>query len=238
MDTASSQPNADGAAAPVCIAIDGPSASGKSTVARRVAGELGFFYVDSGALYRGITWMALEMGVDCGSPDAVVMMLSCIRCEHRIAGRSIGFALDGREPGAAIRSEAVAAGVSEIAAIPAVRAFVVDRLRECARYGSLVMEGRDIGTVVFPETPFKFYLDADPEERARRRLHDRASGEGHGDAAAVRDSLARRDRRDSTRASAPLQIALNARVIDSTRLSIDEVVRVVTEAVRSGGGAR
>lgn len=226
------------AASPVCIAIDGPSASGKSTVARRVAETLGFNYVDSGAVYRGLTWMTIVQGVNPREAQAVVAMLGRIRYEHRPDGRSIGYALDGQVPGPALRSAEVAERVSEIAAIPEVRAFVVARLRECARFGSLVMEGRDIGTVVFPESPWKFYLDADPEERARRRLNDAASSEGRGDAAAVRDSLARRDQRDRTRASAPLQIALNARVIDSTRLDADEVAGIVVAAVRAGGDAR
>ena len=238
MSPASSSPPPPEAPAPVCIAIDGPSASGKSTVARRVAEELGFFYVDSGAVYRGLTWLALEQGVDVRDPAAVAAMLDWTAFEHRVHGRSIDYALDGFEPGPELRSERVAARVSEMAALPRVRAFVVARLRECARHGSLVMEGRDIGSVVFPESPFKFYLDADPAERARRRLLDPSSTEGHGDAEAVRDALARRDRRDRTRASAPLQIPLNARVIDSTGLTVDEVVRIVVEAVRAGGGAR
>ena len=214
------------------VAIDGPSASGKSTVSRRVAAELDFIYVDSGALYRGLTWQAVRAGVDTADAAAVLALLARVEWKFYVENRVLLFALD-----AELRAEPVRERVSDVAAIPAVRAFIVARLQETARFGPVVMEGRDIGTVVFPETAFKFYLDADPEERARRRLKDIVDLEGRGDVSAVRDSLARRDTKDRTRMTAPLQVAPNAVVIDSTRMSVDEVVAFIVGRVRAGAGA-
>ena len=219
----------------LCIAIDGPSASGKSTVSRRVARALGFVYVDSGALYRGLTWAALKAGVDTTDAAAMIALLARNRWRFHVVDQALQFDIDGVNPGIELRSEPVREHVSDIAAIPEVRAFVVGRLREAADFGPLVMEGRDIGTVVFPESPCKFYLDADPEVRARRRLHDIVSLEGRGDVGMVRTSLARRDAKDRTRATAPLQIARDATVIDSTAMSVDEVVRFIVDRVRAAG---
>lgn len=219
------------------IAIDGPSASGKSTVSRRVAQVLGFVYVDSGMFYRSLTWKAVREGVPPGDAEAVVAWMLRCRWEMSVVDGAVRLALDGVDPGVEIRSEPVRERVSEVAAISDVRTFIVARLRETARFGSLVMEGRDIGTVVFPESPWKFYLDADPDERARRRARELEQMEGHADTSAVRDSLARRDQRDRTRKDAPLQIALNAGVIDSTAMSVDEVVALIVARVRAGKGA-
>lgn len=216
------------------IAIDGPSASGKSTVSRRVAKELGFVYVDSGMFYRTLTWKAVREGIPPGDAAAVADLMRRCRWETSVADGAVRLALDGVDPGIEIRSEPVRERVSEVAAISEVRAFIVARLRETAALGSLVMEGRDIGTVVFPESPWKFYLDADPDERARRRAKELQQMEGHADTAAVRDSLARRDQRDRTRKDAPLQIALNAEVIDSTGMSVEDVAALIASRVRAG----
>jgi CMP/dCMP kinase len=222
----------------IAVAIDGPSAAGKSTVSRRVAEALGFTYVDSGALYRGMTWKALREGVDVRVPEAVVELMNRMKLEFFAANRVVGFTIDGEDPSAQLRSEPVRENVSDVAAIPEVRHFMVERLRTMAQFGPIVMEGRDIGTVVFPTSPFKFYLDADPEERARRRFHELAQKEGIEDMGQVLDSLARRDHKDSTRKTAPLQIALGARVINTTQMSIDEVVaRIVSEVRGSGAGS-
>jgi cytidylate kinase len=148
---------------------------------------------------------------------------------------AVVYSIDGLEPGDALRSEPVRESVSDVAAIPDVRAFIVERLRETARYGDLVMEGRDIGTVVFPDTPYKFYLDADPEERARRRLKEIVSLEGLGDVETVRQSLQRRDSKDRTRATAPLQVAPEARILDSTALTVAEVVAIIVAALPRRG---
>jgi cytidylate kinase len=148
------------------------------------------------------------------------------------------FTIDGERPGDQLRSEPVRERVADIAAIPEVRAHLVRLLRDTARFGNIVMEGRDIGTVVFPDSPYKFYLDANPEERARRRFEEIARKEQISDVGQVLNSLARRDHKDSTRKTAPLQIALGAHVIDSTALSVEDVVsRVVTHIRAAGVGA-
>lgn len=219
---------------PVLVAIDGPSASGKSTVARKVAAELGFAYVDSGALYRGITWKAWQDGIDVRDASAMLALLERISLEFFEEAHAVRFRIDGTDPGQAIRSEAVVERVSDVAAIPGVRAFVVKQLQGMAAYGRVVMEGRDIGTVVFTDTPFKFYLDADPAERARRRHQEmKAADTGESDVGEVLDSLKRRDQKDTTRKTAPLQIAEGAEVINTTSLSIDDVVGRIVAMIRA-----
>lgn len=219
----------------VIVAIDGPSASGKSTVSKRVAQELEFTYVDSGSLYRGMTWKALRSGVDVRQPLAVVELMNRMKLEFFVEHRVVYFTVDGEDPGQQLRSEPVRESVSDVAAIPEVRTFMVNHLRSMAQFGEIVMEGRDIGTVVFPTTPFKFYLDASPEVRAQRRFNELAPVEGTKDVGVVMNSLARRDQKDSTRPTAPLQIALGARVIDSTAMTIDEVVASIVADVRAAG---
>ncbi|HMP76530.1 MAG TPA: (d)CMP kinase [Kiritimatiellia bacterium] len=217
----------------IAVAIDGPSASGKSTVARQAARALGFNYVDSGSLYRGLTWKCLREGVDTEDPAAVTELVERTQLDFFVEEGVVRFTLDGEDPGAQIRSMPVQERVSDVAAVPEVRTRVVQHLRETARFGSLVMEGRDIGTVVFPDTPHKFYLDADPEERARRRHQEFVQSANDTTVDNVLASLQRRDRKDSTRKTAPLQIALGARVIDSTAMQADEVVGLVVERVRN-----
>jgi cytidylate kinase len=206
------------------IAVDGPAASGKSTVARRLAAQLGYRYVDSGALYRGIAWKVLEQGRDTSSPADVLSVLRTMAVEFFVADEAVRYRIDGYEPRTEIRSEQVSGAVSAVAAMPEVRETVTQWLRDMIRFGNLVMEGRDIGTVVFPAADAKFYLDASPEERARRRhaeLHP--SGETPG-VDRVMSSLQTRDRKDSGRKTAPLRIAEDARVVDTTGLTIDQVV--------------
>jgi len=219
----------------IVVAIDGPSASGKSTVSKRAAIELGFTYVDSGSLYRGMTWKCVREGVDVRKPELVIELMNRMKLEFFVENKVVLFTIDGEDPGLQLRSEPVRESVSDIAAIPEVRTYMVEHLREMVRFGNIVMEGRDIGTVVFPTTPFKFYLDADPDERARRRFEELVRMESVTDVNEVRDSLTRRDRKDSTRKTAPLQIALGARVVNTTTMSIDEVVVQVVAEVRSAG---
>lgn len=213
----------------VVIAVDGPSASGKSTVSRKAAQELGYIYVDSGSFYRGLTWKAIREGVNVKDPEAVIKLLARINMEIFVEDLAVQFRIDGEEPGQQIRSMAVHDSVADIAVIPEVRSFIVDRLRETASLGNIVMEGRDIGSVVFPDSPFKFYIDADPAERARRR-HKELNPEETKGVDHVLSSLTRRDKIDTTRKTAPLQIALGARVINTTRMSIDEVVVEIVKA--------
>ena len=215
----------------IIVAIDGPAASGKSTVSRLVAERLGMVYVDSGAMYRGMTWKAIREGVDVRDSEAVVELMAETVWELALDDRVLVFTIDGEDPTDHLRSEPVRERVSYVAAIPAVRQFLVARLRETAEFGDVVMEGRDIGSVVFPEAVFKFYLDADPAERARRRHREQCEKEEGGNVDDVLHSLQRRDQIDSTRSVAPLQIPLGAQVINTTSMSIDEVVEHIVQEV-------
>ena len=221
--------------APLIIAVDGPSASGKSTVARRVAQTLGFLYVDSGSYYRGMTWHALRRGVDTRDAEAVRALLLLSKWAFRVEGGAIRYTIDGDDPGEEIRGPAVRENVSYIARIPEVRQVITHHLQSLASFGSLAMEGRDIGSAVVPDTAHKFYLDASPEERARRRDVEIAKREGQSDVKQVLASLTQRDQIDSTRATAPLQIPLGALVIDSTGLTSEEVVDKIIRKIRATG---
>ncbi|MDF3128361.1 (d)CMP kinase [Kiritimatiellaeota bacterium B1221] len=215
------------------IAIDGPSASGKSTVAKSVAKKMGSLYVDSGAMYRGMTWKVLQAGANPEDETAVKEILNQAQWDFHVNHSAIGFSIDGEDPGEAIRGEAVRENVSYVARIPEVRRFIVDQIRSMRAMGPLVVEGRDIGSVIFPESPNKFYLDADPVERARRRNAELEITEGNTSVEAVQESLAKRDHLDSTRKTAPLQVAEGAQVVDTTHLTLDEVVEQIVEQIQS-----
>lgn len=211
------------------IAIDGPSASGKSTVARGVAAGLGRLYVDSGALYRAVAWKVLQKNLDPADEAAVEGVAESIAMQFFVASGAVAFEIDGERPGDALRLEAVNRSVSPVAANPFVREKVTGWLRSMRSLGKLVMEGRDIGSVVFPASRYKFYLDASPEERARRRHAEMTENLSVDDITA---SLKRRDQIDSRRMTAPLTIAKDATVIDSTGLNIDEVVQKVLALIQ------
>lgn len=219
------------------VAVDGPSASGKSTVSRRTAQAVGFIYVDSGALYRGITWKCVKEGIDVKDSQAVTNLLIRMNMELVLKDGAVGYRIDGEDPGQEIRAEPVRERVADIAAQQSVRVYIVEKLRMMTKFGSLVMEGRDIGTVVFPDTPFKYYLDADPEERARRRAAEIKVQEGTEDVGAVLSSLRRRDQKDSSRATAPLQIALGAKIINSTGMTVEQVVDTIVADLKAAGAA-
>src|SRR6266849_3739596 len=193
---------------PIVIAIDGTSASGKSTNAKLVAKALNFVHVDTGAMYRTLAWYCLKRGVDV--QDARVVASACRRWKTSLecVDGHVRLVVDGYYPETEIRTAEVSAAVPHVAAVPKVRAWMKKTQRECIRFGSLVMEGRDIGTNVFPETDFKYYLDAQLEERARRRAAD-----------GIEENLAARDLRDSQRAAAPLMIALGAKVINNSQMT-------------------
>ena len=195
------------------IAIDGPAASGKSSVGRGVASSLGFLFVSSGHFYRAFAWGAVRDGI---SPESASDWLS--RRDLRVveSGGRVSLLLDGTDVTPHLSQPDVAAMVSRLAAVPAVRDSVNARLRSLAGLHDLVMEGRDIGSVVFPDTPWKFYLDASPAERARRRALEGSV-----------DQVSERDRLDSTRATAPLKIPDGAVVIDTTHLDLDGVISAV-----------
>ena len=202
---------------PLIIAIDGPAASGKSSVARALARRLGFAYVNSGALYRAATWYILEQGIDPHAAAAVTTALVGARIECGLHEGESFILLGGADPEPFLRETRINAHVSAISTIPAVRAQLTDLLRAFGAAGNVVMEGRDIGTAVFPHTRYKFYIDASMEVRAQRRQAQEGGGPGH-------DEIAARDYTDSTRRINPLTIAEDAHVIDSSRLTIDGVV--------------
>lgn len=212
------------------IAIDGPSASGKSTVARGVAKELGYYYVDSGALYRGVTWLALQNKVDTRDEAALLRLIRELDIEFYAEGESVKFRLNGRDPGNELRGDSVNEHVSDVAAQPGIRRQMVEWLREMSESRDIVMEGRDIGTVVFPAARHKFYIDASPEERARRRKAELPEEPGHS-LERVHESLKRRDRKDSSRAVDPLRVASDAVVVDTTGQGIEQVVATVLDSV-------
>ena len=216
------------------IAIDGPSASGKSTVSRRVAQRLEFTHVDSGSLYRGVTWEFLRRRVAPEDSRAVAAaVLAEIDIEFFVENSTVKFSIGGVNPGEGIRSQAVSENVSPVAALPAVRQWVVRQLRKLVSFGDLVMEGRDIGTAVFPDAQFKFYLDAAPDERARRRYLELANAGVKTEYEDILRSIRRRDGIDSTRALDPLKIAPGAVVIQSTQMSVEEVVDSIVKTVRT-----
>jgi len=206
------------------IAIDGPAATGKSCVARALASRFGLIYVNTGAMYRAVTWLAVSRGVSTADASAVVELLAQTKTEWGIADNESTIFIDGMDPTSHLVSEAVNLNVSKVATIPEVRRTLVEHQRAYANGNSLVMEGRDIGSVVFPETPYKFYIDASPEVRALRRANQ-----------GLEDSVIARDQVDSTRKTSPLVIAFNAEVIDSSSLTIDGVVGEIVERLKIKG---
>jgi len=214
------------------IAIDGPSASGKSSVSKGVAKALNFLYVDSGAFYRGVTWHAIRTGVNPKDPQAVISSMQNAQWEFFTKENAILFSINNDIPVQELREKPVREAVANVAAIPEVRAFVVENLRALANFGSLVMEGRDIGTVVFPNTTYKFFLDADPKERAMRRYRELVKTGENEKAEEVMESLKKRDKMDATRAIDPLVVASGAQVIDSTSMSLEEVINTVLNEVK------
>jgi len=206
------------------IAIDGPSGAGKGTVARQVAARLGYRHVDTGAMYRALAWKAAHDGLDL-TDEAAVSALGA-RATFVLEGGRVE--IDGHDVRAAIRTPEIDKAAAAVARHPAVRKVLVAVQRKLGETGGVVMEGRDIGTVVFPEADVKVYLDASPEERARRRAADPAhTSSKNAQLADVATALAERDRSDSTRAVSPLAIAQNAVVIDTTTLPIEDVIERV-----------
>ncbi|MBR4354465.1 MAG: (d)CMP kinase [Kiritimatiellae bacterium] len=215
------------------IAIDGPSGAGKSSVSRIVGERLRMLHVDSGALYRIFTWQALVKGVDTLSPDAVAAFAPSVKIDCRPENGAIVYYVDGEIPGNRIRTPEINAHASHVAAVKAVRDRVTDLLRSLVRFGDLVVEGRDITTAVFPDSPYRFYLTASAEARARRRQKEEVEkGIANQSEEAVKASLLARDRIDSTRQYAPLKKADGVTEIDSSDLTLEQVVDLVLEAVR------
>ena len=214
------------------IAIDGPSGSGKSSTSRRVGQALGFLHVDSGALYRIMTWQCLAQGVETSDPAAVAACAERVQVECRPENGALAYYVDGEAPGARIRTPEINAHASHVATVKAVRDRVTAILRGMTAQGDLVVEGRDITTAVFPDSPARFYLTASAEARALRRQREEvAKGIANQSAEAVKASLLARDAIDSTRKYAPLKKADGALEIDSTELTLDQVVETVLAAL-------
>jgi len=213
------------------ITVDGPASAGKSSASRALAQRLGYAYVDTGAMYRAVGVVAHERGVPLDDDAALEALLAALRFELREGGG--GMAVDGRDLSQTIRRPEAGELASRVSTRPIVRERLVALQRGLGAPGGMVMEGRDIGTVVFPDAPLKFYLTAAPTERARRRAAElRARGEAVDEAALAVD-LAARDHRDSTRAVAPLRPAADAELLDTTDIGLDEVVRRMEAVARA-----
>ena len=218
------------------IAIDGPSGTGKSTVARDVATAVGAGYLDTGAMYRIVTLEVLRAGIDPADADAVANLLPRLQFSSPIDPSDQRQVLATGDVTDEIRSPAVTLAVTPVSANPAVRSFLLGRQQRLARSGRMVVEGRDIGTVVVPDAELKVYLTADAGERARRRYRQHAEiGARGGDLAAVQQDLQRRDSSDSSRAHAPLQVAADAVVLDSSQMQRSETVARVLELAAQRG---
>lgn len=214
------------------VAIDGPSGSGKSSTSRGVAARLGLRYLDTGAMFRAITWWMLRHDVDVTDPEAIAARAAEPVIESGTDPLDPTILVDGEDASVAIRSDEVNAAVSPVSAVPAVRARLLELQRTIIEdAGSIVVEGRDIGSVVAPDAPVKLYLSADPEARAVRR-----AAEAGGDVVATQESLLARDRIDSGRVTAPLTMADGAVHIDTTPYTLDEVISQVVALVEAVSG--
>jgi cytidylate kinase len=206
------------------IAIDGPAASGKSSVARELAHRLGFAYVNSGAMYRAVTWHVLQNRIAPEDAAAITKLIESAPFVCDLERNESRIMIGGVNPTEFLRDDRVNNGVSLVSSVPRVREILVEKMRRYASEHDVVMEGRDIGSVVFPDTPYKFYIDASPDVRLERRA---AQGQ--------RDQIAARDRADSSRRASPLIIAEDAHVIDSSNLTIEGVVGEIMRRLKMKG---
>lgn len=222
------------------VTLDGPAGAGKSTTAREVARRLGYRYLDSGALYRALTYALLEAGVEVAAwPSLDRERLDALGVEVGVGRETLVIRHRGRELGPELRTDRVTAHVSTLAQVPCVREWLLETQRTLGRHGRLVADGRDMGTVVFPGAATKVFLDAEPEERARRRLGDRGVTDPARQAVeAEAGRLLERDRQDRERETAPLRAAEDAWVLDTTGLTFDEQVEAIVARAREAAGDR
>ena len=214
------------------VAIDGPAGSGKSTVAKQLAQRLSFTHIDTGALYRGVALLALEADAPLDQESPVVAAAKGKRFEFRLLPEGNVLHVDGRNVGGLIRTEQVSAGASKVSAFPGVRALLLDLQRDLGAAGGVVLEGRDIGTVVFPRAEVKIFLTASIEARAQRRAKELEARGTPVNLEEVRMEMIQRDHQDSTRAIAPLRQAADATLVDTSGLAIESVLDRLESIVR------
>ncbi len=214
------------------VAIDGPAGAGKSTISRKVAEGLGFIYVDTGALYRAIGYYVLSKGADVSDETAVMGLLAGVEISLRFVDTEQRVFLGGRDITGKIRTEAVSMAASAVSALPAVRAYLLELQRSLARENNVVMDGRDIGTVVLPDADVKIFLTASPEERARRRYEELVSKGVSADYEAVLSDLKKRDYDDSHRSIAPLKAADDAVIVDTTGNTLQQSIEQLTKIAK------
>jgi len=218
------------------IAIDGPSGAGKSTVARKVAQRLGYLYIDTGAMYRAVGLKVTREQLPWGQADAIVEAARRARIELRAGPRGLRVILDGADVSEAIRTEAVGQAASRVSSIPGVRKILVRAQQDLGRRGGVVMEGRDIGTKVFPEAELKIFLDASENTRARRRFTQNRHKREALNLEGVLEEIRQRDRRDRERADSPLVQARDALYLDTSNQTVDEVVETILKRVQAMEG--
>lgn len=215
------------------MAIDGPASSGKSTVAKIIAKRFGYVYCDTGAMYRSVTWAALENGIDVSDTKQVIDLARQIKITFEPGQPDQRVFVDGHEVTKDIRTEKIAANVSAVAAIPEVRAQMVEQQRQIAQAGGIVMDGRDIGTTVLPDAQVKIFLVASAHERARRRYEENLQkGLATQSLDELEAAIKLRDQKDSTRKVSPLTQAKDAILIDTTSLTIDQVVDEISALIK------
>lgn len=214
------------------IAIDGPAGAGKSSVAKEIAARLGFIYVDTGALYRSIGVNALRNGVATNDADAVTSLLPCVNVELKYIDGAQRVILNGEDVSEAIRLPEASMAASNVSAIPAVRTFLLDLQRDMAKKNNVIMDGRDIGTVILPDAQYKFFLTASAEVRAERRFKELKEKNITVDFNELLEEIKQRDYNDSHRATAPLKQADDAELVDSSNMTKDEVIEYIISRIK------
>ena len=218
------------------IAIDGPAGSGKSTIAKIVAEKLRFRYIDTGSMYRSVAWKSLQKKITLDDEDAVANIARETKIELVPGENGQSVFIDGEDITSQLKEETISRGAAIVAAQPAIREIMTAKQRELGKQGEVVMDGRDIGTVVFPQADKKFFMDADPEERGRRRFTELKDKKqiANTDLATIIERVKQRDHEDRNRKIAPLKKAEDAILIDTTHLSIDEVVEQIMKTINLG----